>query len=80
MGYLRSCLSTKSCLLDPVPTLLRKECVDILIPSVTKLEFVFDIGFFPKNIQEDCCHHLTKKASLPSEDYKNHQDFVSCLN
>ena len=28
---------TKSCLLDPWPTLLVKECLDILLPSVTKL-------------------------------------------
>ena len=28
---------TKSCLLDPCPTFLVKECLDILLPSVTKL-------------------------------------------
>ena len=28
---------TTSCLLDPWPTLLIKECIDILLPSLTKL-------------------------------------------
>ena len=28
---------TKSCLLDPLPTFLIKECIDILLPSLTKL-------------------------------------------
>ena len=27
---------TKSCLLDPVPTFLLKDCVEILLPSITK--------------------------------------------
>ena len=28
---------TKSCLLDPWPTFLIKECIDVLLPSLTKL-------------------------------------------
>ena len=28
---------TKSCLLDPLPTFLIKECIDIMLPSLTKL-------------------------------------------
>ena len=28
---------TKSCMLDPWPTFLIKECSDILLPSITKL-------------------------------------------
>ena len=28
---------TKSCLLDPCPTFLVKECIDILLPSITRL-------------------------------------------
>ena len=28
---------TKSCLLDPCPTFLIKKCIDILLPSLTKL-------------------------------------------
>ena len=30
-------LTTKSCLLDPWPTFLVKECLHILLPSITKL-------------------------------------------
>ena len=38
----------KSCLLDPVPTLLLKDCVDILLPSITKLVNLSLIeGVFP---------------------------------
>ena len=29
---------TKSCLLDPLSTFLIKECIDILLPSITELE------------------------------------------
>ena len=28
---------TKSCMLDPLPTFLVKDCVEVLLPSITKL-------------------------------------------
>ena len=41
--------SIKSCLLDPVPTFL-KDCVDILLPSITKfVNLSLMRVFFPKN-------------------------------
>ena len=47
----------KSCLLDPVPTFLLKDCVDILLPSITKLVnlSLFE-GVFFRTIQEGSCH------------------------
>ena len=40
----------KSCLLDPVPTFLLEECVDILLPSITKFANLSLIeGVFPNN-------------------------------
>ena len=37
IGKIISNSPTKSCLLDPLPTFLIKECIDILLPSITKL-------------------------------------------
>ena len=37
IGKIISKSPTKSCLLDPLPTFLIKECIDILLPSITKL-------------------------------------------
>ena len=65
---------TKSCQLDPLPTFLIKECIDILLLSITKLEDcsfceVLVLDGFKKAVVTP----LTKKASLPVEDLKNYR-------
>ena len=47
---------TKSCLLDPWPTFVIKECSDILLPSIIKLATVGH-----KVPADDCknCHHVS---------------------
>ena len=44
---------TKSCPLDPVPTFLLKDCVDILLPSITKLVNLSLVdGVFPQQFKK----------------------------
>ena len=64
---------TKSCLLDPVLTFLLNDCVEILLPSVTKLvNLSLAEGVFPQKFKKVIVTPLIKKASLPSEDLKNY--------
>ena len=60
---------TKSYLLDPVPTFLLKYCVEILLPSITKLVNLSLAQKFKKAVVTP----LIKKASLPNEDLQNYQ-------
>ena len=65
---------TESCLLDPLPTFLIKECIDILLPSITKLvNFSLSEGLVPDGFQKAVVTPLIKKASLPVEDLKNYR-------
>ena len=61
---------TKSCLLDPLPTFLIKECIDILLPSITKL---VNCLLLPDGFKKAVVTPLVKKASLPAEDLKNYR-------
>ena len=64
---------TKSCLLDPVPTFLLKDCVEILLPSITKLvNLSLAEGVFPQKFKKAVVTPLIKKASLPNEDLQNY--------
>ena len=65
---------TKSSFLDPVSTFLLKDCVDILIPSITKLANLSLVdGVFPQQFKKALVTPLIKKASLPNEDLKNYR-------
>ena len=65
---------TKSCLLDPLPTFLIKECIDILLPCLTKLvNFSLSEGLVPDGFKKAVVTPLIKKASLPIEDLKNYR-------
>ena len=65
---------TKSCLLDPLPTFLIKECIDILLPSITKLvNFSHSEGLVLDGFKKAVVTPLIKKASLPVEDLKNYR-------
>ena len=66
-------LPTKSCLLDPLPTFLIKECIDILLPSITKLvNCSLREGLVPDGFKKAVVTPLIQKASLPVEDLKNY--------
>ena len=64
---------TKSCLLDPWPTFLIKECIDILLPSLTKLvNCSLMERCVPDAFKTAVVIPLIKKANLPSDDPKNY--------
>ena len=73
LGKIISKSPTKSCLLDPLPTFLIKECIDIILPSITKfVNFSLSEGLVPDGFKKAVVTRLIKKASLPVEDLKNY--------
>ena len=65
---------TKSCLLDPWPTFLVKECIDILLPSITRLvNCSLSEGVVPDEFKKAILTPLIKKSSLPPNDLKNYR-------
>ena len=63
----------KSCLLDPWPTFLVKECLDILLPSLTKLvNCSLTEGAVPGGFKKAIVSPLIKKSSLPPDELKNY--------
>ena len=69
---------TKSCLLDPWPTFLVKECLDILLPSITKLvNCSLSDGVGPAGFKTDIVYPLIKKVSLQLDEFKNYRPVSS---
>ena len=65
---------TKSCLLDPWPTFLVKESIDILLPSITRLvNCSLSEGVVPDEFKKVIVTPLIKKSSLPPNDLKNYR-------
>ena len=64
---------TKSCLLDPWPTFLVKDCLDILFPSITKLvNCSLSEGAVPDGFKSAVVTPLIKKSSLSKDELKNY--------
>jgi len=62
----------KSCCLDPAPTKLVKECLDILVPLLTRIvNQSFAKGYFPKAFKLAAVTPLLKKADLIPEILSN---------
>ena len=65
---------SKTCSLDPWPTFLVKRCIDILLPSITKLvNLSLQDGVFPEPFKIAIVTPLIKKTSLPKDDLKNYR-------
>ena len=65
---------TKSCSLDPIPTFLLKDCLDILLSSITKLvNYSLIEGSFPNSFKKAVVTPLIKKASLPRDVLKKYR-------
>ena len=65
---------TKSCLLDPWPTFLVKECIDIFLPSLTKLvNCSLMEGCIPEAFKIAVVTPLIKMANIPSDDLRNYR-------
>jgi hypothetical protein len=62
----------KTCCLDPVPTKLVKECLDILVPLITRIiNHSFADGYVPKSFKLAAVTPLLKKANLIPEIFNN---------
>ena len=57
----------------PIAHIPYKECIDILLPSITKLvNCSLREGLVPDGLKKAVVTPLIKKASLPVEDLKNY--------
>ena len=57
---------TKSCSLDPIPTFLLKDCLDILLSSITKLvNYSLIEGSFPNSFKKAVVTPLIKRLPFP---------------
>ena len=74
IGKIISKYPTKSYLLDPLLTFLIKKCIDILLPSITKLDNCsLKEGLVPDGFKKAVVTPVIKKARLPDEDLKNYR-------
>ena len=65
---------SKSCLLDPWPTSLLKDCQDVLLPSITKLvNCSLAEGLVPIGFKKAVVTPLIKKSALPHDDLKSYR-------
>jgi len=65
---------TKSSILDPWPTFLVKEFIDVLLPSITKLvNCSLSEGSVPGSFKKAVITPLIKKPSLPKEELQNYR-------
>ena len=65
---------TKSCSLDPWPTFLLKDCLDILIKPITELvNMSLSSGVFPDEFKQAIVTPLIKKPTLCKDDLKNYR-------
>ena len=65
---------TKSCSLDPIPTWLLKENIDVLLPSITHLvNCSLSTSCMPSLYKDAVVTPILKKASLPPDSLKNYR-------
>ena len=70
----------KVCSLDPLPSLLMKNCVDVLLPIVTNIvNCSLDSYTVPHLMKEALVRPILKKASLDHEQLKNYQPISNSL-
>ena len=72
-------MKNKSCTLDPIPTSFVKNCVDILVPVLSRIVNVsFNTGVFPSNCKNALVHPMIKKAELDQNILKNYRPVSNC--
>ena len=65
---------SKTCSLDPFPTHIVKQCIDILLPSLTKLvNLSLENGISPNPFKQAIVTPLLKKSTLSKEDLKSYR-------
>ena len=66
--------SSKSCDLDPIPTSVLKNCLDISITPITDIiNISMETSTFPQNFKEAHVRPLLKKTSLSKNELKNYR-------
>jgi hypothetical protein len=66
--------ATKSCSLDPLPTWLTKQCLEELLPSITKIiNLSLSTGTVPAQFKEAILTPLLKKPTLDKDQFKNYR-------
>ena len=70
--------SSKSCDLNPIPTSVLKNCLDILITPITDIiNISMGTSTFPQNFKEAHVRPLLKKTYLPKNELKNYKPVFS---
>ena len=65
---------SKHCNLDPIPTWILKEHIDLLLPTVTKIvNLSLSTSTFPSQFKSSIVKPLLKKPSLDPENLKNYR-------
>ena len=73
-------IPSKYCNLDPIPTWILKDHIDILLPAITKIvNLSIKSSVFPSNFKSAVVKPLLKKPSLDPENLKNYYRPVSNL-
>ena len=71
-------LSTKSCPLDPMPTLLLKDHLDLIVPVVTDIvNESLSTGVIPTCLKRSLIRPLLKKQDLDRENLKNYRPIAN---
>ena len=66
--------NSKSCALDPIPTVLLKSCLDVLLPVLCSMvNKSFDTTSMPESMKTALVTPLLKKPSLDEENRKNYR-------
>ena len=64
---------TKSCVSDPLPTSILKECLQVLLPAITNIvNLSLSSSTFPQQFKDAVVTPILKKASLNPEILKNY--------
>ena len=66
-------VSAKSCELDPIPTTLLYESLDILLPTITNINTSLTTGIVPPDLKTAIVKPLLKKPSLDRNLLKNYR-------
>ena len=72
-------MPSKTCSIDPMPTNLVKECLDVLAPFLVRIvNCSFDSGIFPHHCKEAIIRPLIKKVGLDTNDLKKFRPVSNC--
>ena len=73
MSKLIISLSSATCDNDPMPTFLVKECLDVILPTITRIvNLSLEYGEFPSALKSARVGPLLKKPTLDPEQFKNY--------